>query len=366
MNKNVVVGGQLFSKDIYDYLMTRFKESFSHASLSVEQAFEELDDCIVKLNQIQRKESHEYYELLDRKEKKEIDNYLKQFIVFYGYQTGVLNGTFNPKWTQREIDEIFNCNFKYMLDDARYVLLFDKDSNFLVRDTFRNVGSLFQLSFLKKNAEDTAYNMEYDHVSAFDYALSLDNIGIPEIININEKVNHTRPNKEVGYKKTNNTIIGANFKVVDKKNVASEMQRLMSDYNDDFGMEILPVDDPMISHKEREARLLKIFEKEALFHIRFERIHPFADGNGRTGRIIMNKHLIDNNMAPVLITGVMTDEYKEYINNYDYEGLAKMMLSSSSQLLSNWVSLKLVGIKHKLFEQKNKMLKKDMIKYWLF
>ena len=49
------------------------------------------------------------------------------------------------------------------------------------------------------------------------------------------------------------------------------------------------------------------------FHKRFEAIHPFQDGNGRVGRLIMLKECLKYNFVPILIT----DEYKQFY----YRGL---------------------------------------------
>ena len=51
-------------------------------------------------------------------------------------------------------------------------------------------------------------------------------------------------------------------------------------------------------------------EISAIAHYRFEKIHPFGDGNGRIGRLIMNKILWDNGY-PMLIT-----EYKKRKSYY--------------------------------------------------
>lgn len=58
-------------------------------------------------------------------------------------------------------------------------------------------------------------------------------------------------------------------------------------------------------------------EDIAEFHILFERIHPFADGNGRVGRLIMSFQAIQNNIVPPLIENEYRDEYLTAINDKD-------------------------------------------------
>lgn len=63
--------------------------------------------------------------------------------------------------------------------------------------------------------------------------------------------------------------------------------------------------------KSNEMSLEDISE----FHILFERIHPFADGNGRVGRLIMAFQCIQNNTVPPLIKNNHRDTYLNSLNN---------------------------------------------------
>ncbi len=56
-------------------------------------------------------------------------------------------------------------------------------------------------------------------------------------------------------------------------------------------------------------------EDIAEFHILFEKIHSFADGNGRVGRLIMSFQAIQNNIVPPLIKNESRDEYLKVIND---------------------------------------------------
>ena len=74
-----------------------------------------------------------------------------------------------------------------------------------------------------------------------------------------------------------------------------------------------------------------IFEKIAKYHIEFECIHPFEDGNGRTGRLLINYELIKNNLPPVVITKEDRVKYFELIRNHDNHNLANWLKELSER-----------------------------------
>lgn len=98
------------------------------------------------------------------------------------------------------------------------------------------------------------------------------------------------------YKSVKNFV--GNMETTLPSNVSYEMKDLLNWYNN------LPI---------------KNLEDIVFFHVKFEKIHPFQDGNGRVGRMIMFRECLVNDIIPFYIEDRNKDYYirglKEYQNN---------------------------------------------------
>ena len=71
--------------------------------------------------------------------------------------------------------------------------------------------------------------------------------------------------------------------------------------------------------KEYNGKKEKTFEDILDFHVRFERIHPFQDGNGRVGRLILFKECLKYNIVPFIIDDELKMFYYRGLKEWDYE-----------------------------------------------
>lgn len=70
---------------------------------------------------------------------------------------------------------------------------------------------------------------------------------------------------------------------------------------------------------EYNAKGEKTFKDILDFHVKFERIHPFQDGNGRVGRLIMFKECLKYNIVPFIIEDNLKIFYYRGLKEWDNE-----------------------------------------------
>ena len=75
------------------------------------------------------------------------------------------------------------------------------------------------------------------------------------------------------------------------------------------------------------------FVKAVLFHHKFEKIHPFYDGNGRTGRILMNSLLINDNYPPIIITKKNRSIYLDALSKADNSDILNFEVKNYKKLV---------------------------------
>ena len=144
-----------------------------------------------------------------------------------------------------------------------------------------------------------------NHFKLFDYML--DNVykglSVDMIIEMNKILKRNTsdeddPRYNVGGFKVVPNIIGV-VNVINTtapEDVEKEIEELLSEYNSKSNITLEDIID---------------------FHYKFERIHPFGDGNGRVGRIIMFKECLRNNIMPFIVLDDDKSFYMRGLKEYE-------------------------------------------------
>lgn len=139
----------------------------------------------------------------------------------------------------------------------------------------------------------------YDHINGrntFDYILEeRPEIKEQTILSIHSRL-LDKIDKRAGAIRTHNVrVLGATFNTSDYRYVKTDLNLLLNWY-------------------KQNKKILHPLILSALFHEKFERIHPFYDGNGRTGRMLVNLILIKNNYPPITIKNKDRHQYYDVLD----------------------------------------------------
>jgi Fic family protein len=137
-----------------------------------------------------------------------------------------------------------------------------------------------------------------------------------ELFNKNEELNHEfiiklhdnlmeNIDARKGYRKTEVRVLRSNFDATPAPYVKTDMDLLLKWYN------------------ENKTKIHP-FVFAILFHHRFEKIHPFMDGNGRTGRMLLNYLLLRNNFPPIILHKKTRADYLEVLRKADKSAISKV------------------------------------------
>ena len=107
----------------------------------------------------------------------------------------------------------------------------------------------------------------------------------------------------------------ANHIAVNPKEISANLEEMLIEYNSK-------------SHEN-------IIKKIALFHLTFEYIHPFVDGNGRIGRVLNNYILIREGFVPINIKFVERKTYYKSFKEFDKNRATKIMEGLVGKALTN-------------------------------
>jgi excisionase family DNA binding protein len=164
------------------------------------------------------------------------------------------------------------------------------------------------------------------HRDAFLYVMELVSEKTPiserVIKEIHALVLINRPEDKGTYRRIPVKIMGAFHEPPQPYLVPPQMERLVAD----------------LAHDKRH-----FIEQTALFHLNFEGVHPFIDGNGRTGRLLLNLMLMQTGYPPVNVKFADRKRYYACFDSYyrdnDASPMVEMVTEYAKERLSQMLHI---------------------------
>lgn len=210
-------------------------------------------------------------ELLDQKERKIKGSIYHWSQVTFAYNSNKIEGS---RLTEDQTEQIFDTNNVFA----------KKENDLLHLDDLIEARNHFKLFDFMLNTIDETITK--------DYLIKLNTI-------LKKGTSYEDdPRYNVGGFKTRPNIIGV-FNVIHTskpEDVEKDIDQLLEHYNSLSSL---------------------LFKDIVSFHVQFERIHPFGDGNGRVGRMLMFKQCLANDIMPFIVLDRDRDYYMRGLREWD-------------------------------------------------
>ena len=244
------------NKEVKDYFLKKQIESHQNYSLKTYKS-----DNVLTEEQLKKLEfiKAEYREIIKSFTKNQIKDILDRFTVNFTYESNAIEGN---SLTLKDVTLILGENVVPKNKDLREV--------YETRNT-REVHELLFKNRIKITLKDI--------------------IKVHSILVKDTEV-------QSGFKKLPNYLVMRDLETTPPEKVENEIKKLISWY----------------IHNKDKIHPLRL---AAEFHAKFERIHPFEDGNGRTGRVLLNAILLDHNYPPLIIRKTARISYFSSLEAFD-------------------------------------------------
>ena len=159
---------------------------------------------------------------------------------------------------------------------------------------------------LKDHLEAVGYKEAFQYVE--ELAKQDKDLSEYDIKSIHNLVLADRPEDRGTFRRVNVRIAGALTNPVQPYLIEPKIEELLNNY-------------------KVWSETMHIVERVAIFHLQFESIHPFIDGNGRTGRLIMNLQLIKEGLPAINIKFADRRKYYDAFDEYSRTGSTEAMIN---------------------------------------
>ena len=223
-----------------------------------------------------------------------------------------------PELTQKEIFKNFVIEFAFNTTSMEGNTIKLKEAKNLLQDGITPKDRPLRDIYDLKNTEDVFRNILESHTKITNEFIIDVHKGL--IKNIDPRI---------GYRTQDVRVIKASFKATPAPYIKIDMNLLLEWY-------------------EKNKTKLHPLVLATMFHHKFEKIHPFFDGNGRTGRMLLNYILLLNNYPPIVIHTKIRSDYLLALRKADNSSLKESELKDYDSLI-NFVAEEMTGAYWNIF-----------------